>query len=189
MKITKAQLHKIISEEVGAVFKLGALPVSIEAEMAEHISLDKELMGLLACIRCAYVWFHAAHQLTKGVGFAGDHVNIYGVIYNSLAEDYDGAAEKAIGLTGQEEIACPHTILAMALEKIQRYPTPAGANASAIAGTGLQIMRDLNNHVEEVFTNLEAEGQLALGLNDFLAAAANVYTKYIYLLQQRTKET
>lgn len=189
MKITREKLHSIIKEELGTAMGLGAMPVSLVAQAVEPVSLDTEMMSLLACLRCANVWFHAAHQLTKGVGFAGDHVNIYGEIYDALVEDYDGAAEKAIGLTGQEEVACPHTILAMALEKLQKYPTPAGANASAIAGTGLQIMRDLNNHVEDVFMNLDAEGQLALGLNDFLAAAANDYTKYIYLLQQRTKET
>lgn len=188
MKITKAQLKRIINEEVGAIFNMASLPVSIASQLEEPISLDSELVSLLACIRCANVWFHAAHQLTKGVGFAGDHVNIYGEIYDALVDDYDGAAEKAIGLTGREEVACPHTILAMALEKMQKYPTPAGATASVIAGTALQIMRDLNSHVEEVFTNLEAEGMLALGLNDFLAAAANDYTKYIYLLQQRNKE-
>lgn len=188
MKITKAQLQKIISEEVGAIFKMGPMPISVAAQVEEPISLEKELVGLLACLRCANVWFHAAHQLTKGVGFAGDHVNIYGEIYDALVDDYDGAAEKAIGLTGHEEVACPHTILAMALEKMQKYSTPASAPAAAIAGTALQIMKDLNDHVEEVFTNLEAEGMLALGLNDFLAAAANDYTKYIYLLQQRNKE-
>lgn len=189
MKITREKLHRIIKEELGTTIGFGRLPMTFVAQADAPISLDVELMGLLACLRCANVWFHAAHQLTKGVGFAGDHVNIYGEIYDALVEDYDGAAEKAIGLTGVEEVACPHIIMAMALEKMQKYPTPAGSNASAIAGTALQIMRDLNNHVEEVFTNLEAEGQLALGLNDFLAAAANDYTKYIYLLQQRTKET
>jgi DNA-binding ferritin-like protein len=179
----------LINEEVGAVFNLASMPVSVSSQLEEPISLETELMGLLACLRCANVWFHAAHQVTKGVGFAGDHVNIYGEIYDSLVDDYDGAAEKAIGLTGNENVACPHAVLALALEKMQNYPTPAGAGASSIAGTALQIMRDLNSHVEEVFTNLEAEGMLALGLNDFLAAAANDYTKYIYLLQQRTKET
>lgn len=190
MKITKTQLRRIISEEMGAVLSLGGgLPVSIAAEMADPISLEEQMMGLLACLRCAGVWFHAAHQLTKGVGFAGDHVNIYGEIYDALIEDYDGAAEKAIGLTGNEDLACPHKILEMAVNKMEKYASPSGATASMIAGTALQIVKDLNSHVEETFTNLEASGQLALGLNDFLAAAANDYTRYVYLLQQRVKES
>ena len=188
-KISKTDLRLIIKEELGVALGMSALPVSIAAELADPVSLDEQMMGLLACLRCAGVWFHAAHQLTKGVGFAGDHVNIYGEIYDALIEDYDGAAEKAIGLTGDEGVACPHAILAMALEKMEKYPTPSGAPASMIAGTALQIVNDLNSHVEEVFTNLEATGQLALGLNDFLAAAANDYTKYVYLLQQRVKES
>ena len=189
MKITKVKLHKIIKEELGAVVGLGLSPLNMTGPLMEPVSLDSELMGLLSYLRCANVWFHAAHHLTKGVGFAGDHVNIYGEIYDALVDDYDGAAEKAIGLTENESVACPHAVMASALQKMQKYSTPAGAPASAIAGTALQIMRDLNEHVEQVFENLDSEGLLALGLNDFLAAAANDYTKYIYLLQQRTKES
>lgn len=189
MKITKSVLHNIINEELSAFVGLDLASLNITGPLKEPVSLDAELTDLLACLRCANVWFHAAHQLTKGVGFAGDHVNIYGEIYDALVDDYDGAAEKAIGLTENESVACPHAVMASALQKMQKYNTPAGAPASVIAGTALQIMRDLNEHVEQVFENLESEGLLALGLNDFLASAANDYTKYIYLLQQRTKET
>jgi hypothetical protein len=147
------------------------------------------MTDLLGCLRSAGVWFHAAHNLAKGTGFAGDHVNIYGEIYDALVDDYDGAAEKAIGISGDESVACPHKVMAIALEKMGKYSSPSGASASAIASTGLQIIRDLNDHVESLFASLEASGELALGLNDFLAAAANDYTTYIYLLQQRSKES
>jgi len=40
---------------------------------------------------------------------------------------------------------------------------------------------------EEAVELLESAGALSLGLNDFLAAAANQYETYIYLLQQRAK--
>lgn len=189
MKVTKKQLQKIIKEELGTVLSLGPVPISVEAEMIDSVSpMQEQMMGLLACLHTAQVWFHSAHLLTKGTGFAGDHVNIYGDIYTALLEDYDGAAEKAIGLTGDEGVACPHAIMAMSMEKLDKYRSPSDASAAAIADCALEIMHDLNDHVEEVFSSLESSGQLALGLNDFLAAAANDYTKYIYLLQQRTRE-
>ena len=30
--------------------------------------------------RAMIAWYHAAHHVTKGAGFGGDHVNIYGEI-------------------------------------------------------------------------------------------------------------
>ena len=186
-KFTKSQLQRVIKEELAAVLSMDALPLSLESGMSADVSLEEEMMGLLACLRCAGVWFHAAHHVTKGTGFIGDHKDLYGEIYGALNDDYDGAAEKAVGLTGNEDVVCPHSVMALALDKMDKYPSPSGASAASIASTGLEIMRDLNDHVETVFKNLEETGQLALGLNDFLAAAANDYTKYIYLLQQRAK--
>jgi len=49
------------------------------------------------------------------------------------------------------------------------------------------MMVKLNEKVTEMFELLESAGALSLGLNDFLAAAANQYETYIYLLQQRAK--
>ena len=187
MRMSSKQLQRVIKEELAAVLSVDALPVSLGAEMGGDVVLEEEMMGLLACLRSASVWFHAAHHVTKGTGFIGDHKDLYGEIYDSLNGDYDGAAEKAVGLTGSEDVVCPHAVMSMALEKMEKYPSPSGASAASIASTGLEIMRDLNAHVEDVFSHLEASGQLALGLNDFLAAAANDYTKYIYLLQQRTR--
>lgn len=192
MKITRKQLEKLIKEEVGAIISLdalGGMPVAVGSSSEPSVSFEEHMVSLLGCLRSAGVWFHAAHNLTKGTGFAGDHVNIYGVIYQALVEDYDGAAEKAIGISGDESVACPHKVMAVALEKMDKYASPSGASAAAIASTALQIVRDLNDHVESLFASLEADGELPLGLNDFLAAAANDYTKYIYLLQQRVKES
>lgn len=192
MKLSKNQLNRIIKEELSSMMSQGGItvvPVFDEIVEGDGASMEDGMTSLLACLRCAGIWFHAAHQLTKGTGFAGDHVNIYGEIYEALVEDYDGAAEKAIGITEDEMVACPQAVTEAALEKLMKYPTPAGASPSMIAGTALQIVRDLNDHVETLFGDLEAAGDLPLGLNDFLAAAANDYTRYIYLLQQRVKES
>jgi hypothetical protein len=192
MRITRKQLEKLIKEEVGAIISLdslGSLPVSVGAMGEPSASFEEQMVDLLGCLRSAGVWFHAAHNLSKGTGFAGDHVNIYGEIYDALVGDYDGAAEKAVGISDDESVACPHKVMAVAIEKMDKYSSPSGASAAAIASTALQIVRDLNDHVESLFASLEADGELPLGLNDFLAAAANDYTKYIYLLQQRVKES
>ena len=72
MKITRKQLRKIIKEELDA-------PV-----MTDLSGLLAEYLG---CVRALGLWFHGAHQLTKGSGFAGDHVDLYGKIYEELVEN------------------------------------------------------------------------------------------------------
>ena len=51
------------------------------------------LLSYIGCTKGLHTWFHAAHQVTKGVGFAGDHVNLYGEIYNGISEDFDKLVE------------------------------------------------------------------------------------------------
>ena len=172
MKITKNRLRKIIQEELEA-------PV-----MPDLSGLLSEYLG---CLRSLGVWFHGAHQLTKGTGFTGDHVHLYGDIYNELVEDYDAAAEKALGLTGDEGVACPHRILEIAVEKMAPFQSPSDSSADEIAMTALEMVRHHLVMVEGLFNALEHMGLLTLGMDDFLAAAANRYESYVYLLGQRVK--
>ena len=74
--------------------------------------------------RAMIAWFHAAHHVTKGTGFGGDHVNIYGRIYTELEEDFDGIVEKGLGLSGDETLADPVAILSGAANQLAQYPHP-----------------------------------------------------------------
>ena len=49
-------------------------------------------------VKAIELWFHSAHHLTKGAGFSGDHVNLYGKIYLELQEEFDAVAERVLGL-------------------------------------------------------------------------------------------
>ena len=58
--------------------------------------MDKEylegyLVNYVGSLRALQLWFHSAHILAKGTGFAGDHVNLYGRIYSELTEEIDTA--------------------------------------------------------------------------------------------------
>lgn len=183
MKITRSQLRKLIAEELALVV---ADPAALGPASPDAL-LHEKMTHLLGCLRAANLWFHAAHNLAKGPGFMGDHIDLYGEIYDQLNDDYDTAAEKAISLTGDEGVACPQRVVAHAAEKLQAHPSPSGMGAEGIVGAGLEMMVKLNEKVTEMFELLESAGALSLGLNDFLAAAANQYETYIYLLQQRSK--
>ena len=109
-------------------------------------------------------------------------------IYTEYQADFDGIVEKVIGITNDEDAACPNRILEGASELLQAYRTPCNCDALTIATTALELTKDYINYLEQMFDALEEDGNLSLGLNDMIAAHANRYETHIYLLQQRIKE-
>ena len=121
MRITRSQLRRIIHEHCG--------------DLDQH-SVQRQVLPIyLGMLRAMHLWFHGAHNLTKGTGFAGDHVNLYGKIYSEIQEEMDRAIEKVIGVTGDEEMGCPIMITTAALEILGVYPSPTYMSAEDIAHT------------------------------------------------------
>jgi len=145
------------------------------------------LLSYIGCTKGLHTWFHAAHHVTKGVGFAGDHVNLYGEIYNGISEDFDKLVEKSIMAADSEDVACPIMITKIATKVLSQYETPAGRGGDAISAIGLEYMRNHVNNLTELYKILDSYGALTLGMDDYLASAANQYEGYIYLLTQRVK--
>lgn len=137
--------------------------------------------------RAMIAWFHAAHHVTKGTGFGGDHVNIYGRIYTELEEDFDEIVEKGLGLTGDETLADPASILSQAAGQLSQYPQPTNQDAELIARNALEIARVYISFIESIYIQFEACG-MSLGLDDLIQGFANKYETYVYLLQQRTRQ-
>ncbi len=197
MKISKNALRKIISktlikESAAFVVTGNGSPMASRVDPAFAAAIKGNPLSVLSdylgSLRATQLWFHAAHNLTKGTGFAGDHVNLYGEIYLQLQEDFDVAVEKAIGLTQDESIGCPIRITGDALAILQQVPSPSNMSADDIAMSALALIQNHIRILTEIFSSLESSGSLPLGLNDFLAASANRYDTYVYLLAQRIKE-
>ena len=138
--------------------------------------------------RAMIAWFHAAHHVTKGTGFGGDHVNIYGEIYTSLDEDLDQIVEKGIGLTGDESLADPVSSLSMAAGLLAQQPASANQDAETIACNAFEVIKYYVQSIESIYSQFEACG-MSLGLDDLLQGLANQYETYVYLLQQRSRGT
>ena len=136
--------------------------------------------------RAMIAWYHAAHHVTKGTGFGGDHVNIYGEIYTQLDEDLDQIVEKGIGLTGDETLADPVSSLSLAATKLAQYPAAANQDAETIASHAFALSKEYIDFIESIYSQFEACG-MSLGLDDLLQGLANQYETYVYLLQQRSR--
>jgi hypothetical protein len=141
----------------------------------------------IATTRALHLWFHGAHNVTRGSGFAGDHMLLYGTIYVRVQDDIDGLIEKAVGLLEDESLGCPKSITTRAAEILQGYPSPAELSALAIAAAGKSLMKAYIEFLVHVRKELKDYGVLTMGLEDFIASAANAYEDFVYLLQQREK--
>ena len=138
----------------------------------------------------AYVmWFHAAHHLTKGDGFASDHVNLYGKIYADMAETFDGVVERVLGLTNDETMACPSHIAIGATSKLQALGPLSNQPAIAIAAAALDANKMYLKYLGDMVSNLKQTDSISIGTEDFVAGICNQLEEYNYLLQQRIKIT
>ena len=154
---------------------------------ADHEKAKPIMSEYIATTRALHLWLHGAHNVTRGAGFAGDHVHIYGVMYTQIQQDIDGLLEKAVGIFEDEELACPTGITQRAAEILADYPSPASMSALAIASSAKTLVKAYLKFLKHVKTELENTGVLTLGLEDYIGSAANQYEDYVYLLQQREK--
>lgn len=160
--------------------------VQIEASTDKNL-LKKRMRQYSAMLRGMQLWYHAAHHVTRGTGFFGDHADLYGKLYEELTGDFDNAVEKAVGLTNDEEMACPICITKLASQVLEKFPSPVSLSSLAIASTALEMEKYHNELVTAIFHELEETGNLSLGLDDMLMATVNDHEGYIYKLQQRVK--
>jgi len=149
--------------------------------------MDDYILSYIGCTKAVEMWFHAAHHVTKYQSFSGDHVHIYGEIYEALSEDFDNFVEKSIGLFDNESFADPFYISGLANKVLSDLQSPVDCSSDEIARVGLDVMMMHLSMLENVYNHLEAQDELTLGFDDMLAAAANTYEKYIYMLRQRNK--
>jgi len=152
------------------------------------VAVKMMMMEYIGFMRMMQLWFHGAHHLTRGVSFSGDHVNLYGKIYQTIQDQIDGAIEKGIGLFG-DECGCPLHLTEKSLEIMSEYPSPIELKAPAQAAIGLQIEKDFLKFSQAFYDELKRMGAMTLGLDDMIMANANVNETHVYLLQQRIKSS
>jgi hypothetical protein len=145
------------------------------------------LLSYIACTKATEMWFHSAHHVTKGKGFAGDHNILYSKIYNLLGEDLDSLVEKGIGLYDNEQLACPIIISKLAFKLICKFESPVNKSDDDIANIGLRVLYYHLNHLEDFYHSIKESHDFSIGFDDLLASMANEYERYIYMLKQRIK--
>ena len=141
------------------------------------------LQAALAHFRAGNLWFHGAHHVTVGAGFQGDH-KFYAKVYQQYEAEFDLMAEKAIAMAGVA-MASPQAVSARAAHIVSTMPAIAGLQGHTIGAAALQVEKQTLTFIEKIFRDLEGGKRLSLGMNDFLAAAANAHETNVYKLGQR----
>ncbi len=122
------------------------------------------------------------HWTTKGDAFYGDHL-LFERLYNSALKDLDTAAEKFVGLFGDQ--CLDYDLQTDLLHRVLlKYKNLEGSPAQM----SLEVEKDFLKLSKEVYNNFEDSGALTLGLDDMIMAIASSCEESVYLLKQLLKD-
>ena len=145
-------------------------------------SPEESLKLLLASLRAAH-WVHwSGHWQVKSGNFYGDHLLLERV-YSGIVEEIDNLAEKTVALYDGsavdplEQIDLSQTVVADFCQHSDINPMLRS----------LQVEEYLQSLLQDVFSYLETQQALPLGLNDYISTTANNHETYLYLLRQRSR--
>jgi len=160
-----------------------------QSASTEHSSaLFQEFAYHIAWLRVLEIWFHHAHWTTRGATYYGDHL-LFERIYNGVSELGDPLAEKAVAMCGVG-VADTHMCSKLMAEMLCSYPSPSRAEeATMIAATGLALVKDYLETLDETYKKIKGMGAMSMGLDDLLMSHANKLEEFVYLLKHRVHKT
>lgn len=174
----------------------GSRSTTLDHETVLDINMLEDLVSLtpseilsayIGFLRAYHLWMHGAHNVAKGPSFAGDHVELYGKIYNEVQDAIDLVIEKGIGVYQDEGIACPMKIAEDVLVVFSDWESPSNLPAERIAALALEYTRSLVQIGEGTSKTLDNMEVLTYGMDNLLAGLVDTHESYVYLLQQRVK--
>ena len=127
-----------------------------------------------------------AHWNIKGDNFYQLHL-MFERIYREVSGLIDQLAEKGVAMAGSE-VVDTHAFSKLLAEILCSYPSPSRANEpTMIAATGLALVNDYLETLDETYKKLKASGAMTMGLDDLLMSYANKIEGFVYLLKRRVQ--
>jgi len=118
------------------------------------------------------------HWTTSGDSFYGQH-QLFERLYAATLENLDMAAEKFIGLLGDDCLS--YDLQAELLNKVlTKYKNLEGSPAEM----SLAAEKEFLKFSKDAYNCFEEEGHLTLGLDDMIMSIASKSEEAVYLLQQ-----
>lgn len=136
----------------------------------------------IATLKAMTLIHQHSHWTTKGNSFYGDHL-LFMRIYESAQEDLDLAAEKFMGLFGDQ--CMNYDLQADLLHKILlKYKNLEGSPIQM----SLEAEKDFLKFSKAAYNAFEDDDKLTLGLDDMIMAIASKREEAVYLLQQSLEQ-
>lgn len=136
----------------------------------------------VATLRAIYLIEQHCHWTTRSDCFYADHL-LFERLYKSASENSDAAAEKMIGLFGEEGLNYEEQC-----NLIHKIVVKYADLKSNPVKQALTIEKDFVALSEQLFNEFEKEDVLSLGLDDLICALSNSHETACYLLQQTLDE-
>jgi len=145
---------------------------------AQSVEALSNLLSRLWAMKWDY-W--TTHWQVSGPSFYGDHLLFERLYGKAIDKQIDALGERIVAYAGVKAIQ-PGRMQMVSAKIVQRWvmiPCPYSR--------ALQAEREFQSAVKTAYGILKNNGDLSLGLDDFLMAAANKRDTALYLLQQRTR--
>jgi DNA-binding ferritin-like protein len=132
----------------------------------------------IATLRAITIIHSQNHWTTKGEMFYGEHL-LFERIYNSSLEDLDAAAERFVGLFGEDCLNYDFQIELLS-KVLSKYKNLEGSPVEM----SLAVEKDFIKLSSDAYESFEGDDKLSLGLDDLLMSIASKREEATYLLQQ-----
>ena len=132
----------------------------------------------LATLKAMQLIHQHNHWTSKGKNFYSHHL-LFERIYETVGENLDLAAEKFIGVLGDD--CLDYNMQTSLLNKVlEKYKKMAGDEIRM----SLAIEKDFLKYSKYTYDCLEEENRLSLGLDDMIMSIASEREEAVYLLSQ-----
>ena len=134
----------------------------------------------LATLRAITIIHQNCHWRSSGIAAYAHHL-LFERLYEASQETLDGAAEKLIGVFGDEclKLSMHNSFLGKVLSRYESLDSEDNFIVMA-----LKIEKDFLKLSEDLYKMLETQELLTLGLDDFIMSTASRHEEAVYLLQQ-----
>lgn len=142
---------------------------------------------LISLTEALYKLYQTFHWQTRGGHYYGDHL-LFQRLYESVSEELDGVAERAIGQMVSPAVADPSVIsnnVARILATLIPPQDDVALDPDAMVLVALKAEKMHAELIDQMIKALEEQGAYDRGLEDFLPALAGNHQVNLYLLQQR----
>ena len=145
------------------------------------------LLKYVALHRMMLLMYQHCHWATKGTSYYADHL-LYERIYAKISEEIDKVAEKAVGLSSESSV-CPIKTTDMSLKLLHSILPNFNISEDPhrIVECLLEMEVSFLDQNESLYSKLESENQLTLGMDDLISSIHSSHEENVYLLKQRYK--